>query len=301
MASKKQNKTIRIDSYYVNDIHGKKCMTNIQIKPELEESWLHALQNEFQQPYFHELRSFLRNEKNQYEIYPPGKQIFRALDHTPLHRVKVVIIGQDPYHGPGQANGMCFSVSPGVKHPPSLKNIFKELQTDLGMAIPESGDLTPWADQGVLLLNATLTVRRSEPGSHQKKGWELFTDAIIRTIDTQTDGVVFLLWGRFAQMKAGAISSGKHHLLKAAHPSPFSAHSGFFGCKHFSKANEWLQANGKATIDWDPDWPPHSYAPWQAIRTNEDILIIGTPIQHAIIVATPWRHGSNIIVISELL
>ena len=225
-------------------------MANIKISPKLDESWLNALQGEFQKSYFSDLKRFLLEEKQQFEIYPPGNQIFRALDHTPLEKVKVVVIGQDPYHGHGQANGMCFSVNEGIKHPPSLRNIFKELHTDLGIEPPSSGDLTPWADQGVLLLNATLTVRKSQAGSHQNKGWELFTDRVIQVLNDSTEGLVFLLWGRFAQMKAARIDPDKHHLLKAAHPSPFSAHSGFFGCKHFSRTNAILKSQGKTEINW---------------------------------------------------
>lgn len=226
-------------------------MTTIKISPKLDESWLLALKDEFQKPYFSNLKEFLLEEKRQFEIYPAGNQIFRALNHSPLNSVKVVVIGQDPYHGPGQANGMCFSVNDGIKHPPSLRNIFKELQTDVGISPPRSGDLTPWADQGVLLLNATLTVRKSQAGSHQNKGWELFTDRVIEVLNDYTEGLVFLLWGRFAQMKAAQINPSKHHLLKAAHPSPFSAHSGFFGCQHFSKTNALLKGMGKSEINWE--------------------------------------------------
>jgi uracil-DNA glycosylase len=228
-------------------------MTQEKINPQLNQEWLDLLHEEFKKPYFYALKNFLKEEKKRYTIYPPGQQIFSALDATPPSNTKVVIIGQDPYHGPNQANGMCFSVAPGVKHPPSLRNMFKELQSDLGIDYPESGDLTPWAKQGVLLLNATLTVRHREAGSHQNKGWEEFTDAIIQRLNDHHQGIVFLLWGNFAKRKAAQISSGKHHFLTAAHPSPFSAHNGFFGCKHFSKTNDILQQIGKSPIDWRLD------------------------------------------------
>lgn len=219
--------------------------TNISIN----ESWKDRLQAQFTAPYFLQLKSFLVNEKKQYTVFPPGNQIFSAFDHTPFENVKVVIIGQDPYHGRGQANGLCFSVSPGITKPPSLSNIFKELEVDLGIPVPKSGNLEPWADQGVLLLNATLTVRENQPASHHGKGWELFTDAVIKTISEQKKGVVFLLWGRFAQTKEELIDKNKHFILKAAHPSPL-ARGAFFGCKHFSKTNELLQQQGLQPIDW---------------------------------------------------
>lgn len=223
----------------------------IKISPKLDESWRNVLKDEFHKPYFTKLNEFLLSEKRQFEVYPPDNEIFRALEHTPLSRVKVVIIGQDPYHGPGQANGMCFSVNDDIKQPPSLRNIFKELQADVGIPPPTSGNLTPWADQGVLLLNAALTVRKSQAGLHQNKGWALFTDRVIEILNDGTEGLVFLLWGKFAQMKAAQINPNKHHLLKAAHPSPFSAHSGFFGCHHFSKTNALLNAMGKSEINWE--------------------------------------------------
>ncbi len=225
-------------------------MENEKIKPNLHSDWLNLLQGEFQKPYFNDLKQFLVEEKQKHTIYPPGKKIFRALDATPPKEVKVVIIGQDPYHGPNQANGMCFSVSEGIKHPPSLRNIFRELQNDLGLTYPNSGDLSPWAEQGVLLLNATLTVRKSQAGSHQNKGWEFFTDAVIQALNDNYQGLIFLLWGNYAKQKAARISPEKHHLLMAPHPSPFSAHSGFFGCKHFSKTNELLVSMGKKPINW---------------------------------------------------
>lgn len=221
------------------------------VKPRIDESWLHVLQEEFQANYFRELKSFLKKEKEKHQVYPPGKDIFRAYNTTPFDQVKVVIIGQDPYHGPGQAHGLCFSVKDGVKPPPSLKNIFKELKNDLDIPLPKGGNLLPWANQGVLLLNATLTVRARQAGSHQQKGWEKFTDTSIKKVSDLKSGVVFLLWGRFAQNKATLIDQDKHYVFKAAHPSPFSAHNGFFGCNHFSKTNEILERNGKKKINWE--------------------------------------------------
>ncbi len=218
---------------------------NVVIHP----SWKEVLNNQFSAYYFLKLREFLIQEKKQHTIFPPGNQMFAAFNQTPFEKVKVVIIGQDPYHQRGQANGLCFSVSPGIAKPPSLVNIFKELQTDLGIPIPQSGNLEPWADQGVLLLNATLSVREGEAGSHQGKGWEIFTDAVIKTISEQKKGVVFLLWGKFAQTKEILIDTNKHFILKAAHPSPL-ARGAFFGCKHFSKTNELLQHQGLEPIDW---------------------------------------------------
>ena len=215
----------------------------------IDESWKALLSEQFKAPYFNELKQFLVQEKKQFLIYPPGPQIFSAFNRTPFSKVKVVIIGQDPYHGPGQANGLCFSVAEGIKSPPSLKNIFKELNTDLGISIPYSGNLEPWADQGVLLLNAVLTVRANTPGSHQKKGWETFTDAVIKAISDNKKGVVFLLWGNFAHTKEALINDKKHFILKAAHPSPL-ARGAFFGCKHFSKTNRILETESIAPIDW---------------------------------------------------
>lgn len=227
-------------------------MSKIAINPEIEAGWKKELISEFNQPYFVELRNFLKLEKiSKEEIYPPGALIFNAFNATPIDKVKIVILGQDPYHGKGQANGLCFSVADHIPHPPSLKNIFKELYNDLAVDIPVSGNLQKWADQGVLLLNATLTVRASSPGSHQNKGWEQFTDAVIRLISEKSSGVVFMLWGKFAQAKEKLIDHEKHFLLKAAHPSPFSAHNGFFGCKHFSKANTILIQNGKEPVNWN--------------------------------------------------
>lgn len=218
---------------------------------QIEASWKKALAQEFDQPYFGGIVDFLKAEKGlKRQIFPPGPEIFNAFTFTPFEKVKVVIIGQDPYHGPGQAHGLAFSVKPGTPLPPSLKNIFKELHSDIGMPIPNSGDLTPWAKQGVLLLNASLTVRAHEANSHSKIGWTDFTNAVIRTIGHQRKGIVFLLWGKFAQEKQSLIDPTHHHILKAAHPSPLSAHNGFFGCKHFSQANQWLVQQKKDPIDW---------------------------------------------------
>jgi uracil-DNA glycosylase len=225
-------------------------VVGIKADINLEASWKDRLAAEFKKEYFIALKEFLTTEKkNGAKIFPAGNQIFAALNHTPFNKVKVVIIGQDPYHGEGQANGLSFSVSDGIRKPPSLLNIFKELQTDTGAGIPESGNLTKWADQGVLLLNATLTVRAGEAGSHQNKGWEYFTDAIIRTISSDLKGVVFLLWGRYAHAKEELIDASNHYILKAAHPSPL-ARGAFFGCRHFSKTNELLHKEGKSPIDW---------------------------------------------------
>lgn len=222
------------------------------MKPKIESSWLELLKDEFQSDYFSQLRDFLVKEKETQQVFPPGSLIFNAFDHTPVDKVKAVIIGQDPYHGSGQAHGLCFSVNDGVKFPPSLQNIFKELKTDIGMDIPFSGNLTKWADEGVLLLNVTLTVRARNAGSHQGKGWEQFTDAAIRKLSDNRENLVFLLWGRFAQNKSELINPNNgHHILKAPHPSPFSAHSGFFGSKHFSKCNEFLSSKGIEPIDWN--------------------------------------------------
>lgn len=218
--------------------------------PQIEESWKEALREEFQKPYFYQLRDFLVAEKKAHPVYPPGPLIFNAYRHTPLNKVKVVILGQDPYHGPGQAHGLCFSVPEGIPIPPSLVNIYKEIKCDLGMDVKGGGDLTKWADQGVLLLNATLTVRANQAGSHQKKGWETFTDATITLVSNRLEGVVFMLWGRYAQNKATLIDSNRHLVLKAAHPSPLSAYNGFFGCRHFSKANDYLVQTGREPIRW---------------------------------------------------
>ena len=221
-----------------------------EIQPQIEASWEEILKDEFQQPYFIALKEFLIQEKKRHLIYPKGEHIFNAFNFTPFGTVKVVIIGQDPYHGPGQAHGLSFSVPNGIKLPPSLKNIFKELVSDVSIDVPKNGNLSSWTKQGVLLLNTTLTVRVKQAGSHQKSGWETFTDAVIRHISTQKEGVIFLLWGRFAQNKAAFIDQSKHHILTAPHPSPFSVYRGFFGCKHFSKTNTLLKKKNQQPINW---------------------------------------------------
>lgn len=221
------------------------------VQPQIEESWKNVLTDEFQSDYFASLKTFLKQEKEAGKIiYPEGKNIFTAFNHTPFEKVKVVILGQDPYHGPGQAHGLSFSVPDGVQTPPSLVNIFKELKSDLGVDNSTKSNLTKWADQGVLLLNATLTVHANQAGSHQNKGWEKFTDAIIRSLSEKKTGLVFILWGRYAQAKSPLIDTFKHYILKAVHPSPLSAYNGFFGCKHFSKTNELLAAQNVSPIDW---------------------------------------------------
>ena len=220
------------------------------VNPNIEESWKNILIDEFNKDYFISLKQFLVEEKQSQIIYPKGSEIFAAFNHTPFDKVKVVILGQDPYHGTGQAHGLSFSVPEGIKPPPSLINIYKELNSDIGFQIPSHGNLTKWAEQGVLLLNATLTVRANQAGSHQNKGWENFTDCVIKKISEQKQNVVFLLWGRYAQAKESLIDSSKHFILKAAHPSPFSAYNGFMGCKHFSKTNELLKKNNLTEIDW---------------------------------------------------
>ncbi len=220
------------------------------INPVIEEGWKKILRDEFHSPYFSELKEFLVEERQQHTVYPPGKLIFNAFQHTPFSRVKVVILGQDPYHGNGQAHGLCFSVPPGIPQPPSLVNILKELRDDLGIPIPQHGNLENWADQGVLLLNATLTVRANQAGSHQNRGWETFTSRVIERISEHKERVVFLLWGRYAQAKESLVDGNRHLVLKAAHPSPLSAYNGFFGCRHFSKTNAFLEQRGTNGIDW---------------------------------------------------
>lgn len=218
---------------------------------KIEPSWKEVLKDEFNRDYFQQIVAFLKMEKAMNRtIYPPGSLIFHAFDATPFNRVKVVLLGQDPYHGPGQAHGLSFSVQPGIKPPPSLVNIFKELNTDLGVPIPNHGFLEAWAKQGVFLLNAALTVRAGEPGSHSKTGWHEFTDSVIKKISDEKTNVVFMLWGKSAQEKQALIDETKHLVLKAAHPSPYSADKGFFGCRHFSKANEYLVQNRIDAIDW---------------------------------------------------
>lgn len=217
---------------------------------KIEASWKNKLETEFSSSYFAELKLFLLSERLEQIVYPPGNQIFSAFSHTPFNAVKVVIVGQDPYHGPGQANGLCFSVAPGLKLPPSLQNIYKEIESDIGLPMSKNGDLRSWANQGVFLLNTTLTVRAGSPASHHGKGWERFTDAAIKALSNERDGLVFLLWGKPAQSKEKLIDATKHFILKAAHPSPLSAYNGFFGCRHFSKANKILLDLGKTPIHW---------------------------------------------------
>ena len=216
----------------------------------LEPSWKNALAPFFQSEIFSELTKFVRKEYQTHQIFPPGKQIFSAFWHCPLPSVKVVILGQDPYHGEGQANGLAFSVAPGIPFPPSLLNIFKELKTDLGVPLPPDGDLARWAAQGVFLMDATLTVRANEAGSHQNQGWEYFTDEVIQTLSREREKLVFVLWGAFAHKKEALIDSDKHFILKAPHPSPLAAHRGFWGCKHFSQANDYLASTGQTPISW---------------------------------------------------
>lgn len=217
----------------------------------LHPSWHSQLQSEFQKPYFETLVRFVKDEYSSTTCYPKGNNIFAAFDHSNFELTKVVIIGQDPYHGPNQANGLCFSVKDGIPHPPSLINIFKEIERDIGKPYPKSGNLEHWADQGVLLLNATLTVRAHNAGSHQNKGWEVFTDAVIRKLSTKKEGLVFLLWGGYAKKKIALIDASKHHILTSGHPSPLSANRGlWFGNKHFSKTNELLKKMGKTPINW---------------------------------------------------
>lgn len=221
------------------------------MKVQIEESWRERLQEEFDKPYFEQLTAFVRQEYMQRVVYPPGKLIFNAFNLCPFHRVKVVLIGQDPYHGPGQAQGLCFSVNDGVKFPPSLVNIFKELESDLGIPAPTSGSLVRWAEQGVFLLNATLTVREHEAGSHQNRGWEQFTDAVIRCLATEREHLVFILWGGYAQRKGAFIDRSRHLVITSPHPSPLSAYHGFFGTKPFSRTNDYLVANGQEPIQWE--------------------------------------------------
>jgi uracil-DNA glycosylase len=224
------------------------------IRPQIDESWGKALKKEFESPYFVNLKQFLKEEKKQFRVFPPGPLIFEAFNRCSFDSCRVVLLGQDPYHGEGQANGLSFSVSAGIRPPPSLQNIFKELKNDLGIPIPRSGDLGQWADQGILLLNASLTVRENQAGSHQNHGWEQFTDGVIRELSAKKEGLVFLLWGKFAQSKDGLIDQRKHFILKAAHPSPL-ARGAFFGSKPFSKTNQILKEQGLDQIDWRLDIP----------------------------------------------
>lgn len=226
----------------------------------LEPGWKARIGDYLERPEMRALADFLREEKRLGKvIYPPGPEIFAAFDHTPFESVRVVILGQDPYHGPGQAHGLCFSVRPGVRIPPSLDNIFKEISRDLGLPRPDHGCLTPWANRGVLLLNAVLTVEQGQAGSHQGKGWEGFTDAAIEALNREREGIVFLLWGSYAQRKGRLIDASRHHVLTAVHPSPLSAHRGFMGCGHFSAANAWLERAGLNPIDWS--LPPRAALP----------------------------------------
>jgi len=217
---------------------------------KIEQSWKERLADEFQKPYFKQLTEFIREEYRRSTIYPRGNHIFNAFEHCPFDRVKVVLLGQDPYHEPGQAHGLCFSVQEGIPFPPSLINIFKEIESDLGKPMPKSGDLTRWADQGVLLLNATLTVRAHAAGSHQNKGWETFTDAVIDRLNSERNHIVYLLWGSYAQRKGSFINAARNLVLKSAHPSPLSAYRGFFGNRHFSQTNDYLIASGQTPIEW---------------------------------------------------
>lgn len=221
-------------------------MAQVRIHP----SWQAELQDEFDKPYFEQLIQFVRNEYASGTCYPPGGLIFNAFNQCPFDQVKVVLIGQDPYHEPGQAHGLCFSVNDGVQFPPSLRNIFQEISTDIGKPVPASGNLTRWAQQGVLLLNATLTVREHQAGSHQKRGWETFTDDVIKLISDRRENIVFILWGSYAQSKAALIDTSKHYILKSAHPSPLSAYRGFFGNHHFSLTNDYLRKKGLTPIEW---------------------------------------------------
>lgn len=220
------------------------------INPQINQEWKEAINEAFQKPQFLDLKQFLIEERKNNIVYPPGMQIFNAFNLTPFSKIKVVVIGQDPYHGDGQAHGLCFSVPDGIKIPPSLQNIYKEINRDFGYPIPKTGNLEPWAEQGVLLLNATLTVRANQAGSHQGKGWEEFTDSVIKTISDKLNGVVFLLWGNYAHAKSSFIDEQKHLILKAVHPSPLSAHRGFIGCGHFSKTNDYLLSLNKKPINW---------------------------------------------------
>jgi len=221
-----------------------------EVNPQIEESWKEMLVDEFRSEYFAQLKTFLIEEKKEHQVFPPGSLIFNAFNKTPFHKVKVVILGQDPYHDVGQAHGLCFSVPKGIAKPPSLVNIFKEIHQDMNLPMPNHGNLEKWAEQGVLLLNATLTVRAHQAGSHQKKGWEQFTDNVIRKLSDQRNGLVFLLWGNYAQAKEALIDTSRHYILKSVHPSPLSASRGFFGCHHFSKTNLYLTEQGLAPIDW---------------------------------------------------
>jgi uracil-DNA glycosylase len=228
-------------------------MSDHPVNPVIEESWKQVLWDQFHKDYFLNLKSFLVEERKHFTVFPPGPSIFNAFNLTPFQSVRVVILGQDPYHGPGQAHGLCFSVPKGIQQPPSLVNIFKEINNDMGIPIPSHGNLEKWANQGVLLLNATLTVRAHQAGSHQNRGWELFTDEAIRALAEQRENIVFMLWGAYAQNKVKLIDTRKHFILKAPHPSPLSVYRGFMGCKHFSTTNQLLKSKGLKEIDWSLD------------------------------------------------
>ncbi len=223
----------------------------INIQPQIEESWKLVMQEEFNKLYFSQVKEFLVSEKQKYSVFPPGQYIFEAFNRTPFYKVKAVLLGQDPYHGQGQAHGLCFSVPDGIEFPPSLQNILTELKNDLGLPMPKSGNLSKWAERGVLLLNATLTVRANNAGSHQEKGWETFTDAVIKNLSEKRENLVFLLWGKYAQNKKPLIDTSKHFIIEAPHPSPLSAYRGFMGCSAFSKTNDLLKNSGIEEIDWN--------------------------------------------------
>lgn len=226
------------------------------MNPGIQTDWYHLLKDEFQQPYFSRLQSYIDREREVYTVYPPPAEVYTSFQLTPYEKVKVVILGQDPYHDEQQAHGLAFSVRQGIKAPPSLKNIFRELQSDLGIPAPPSGDLSHWAEQGVLLLNTVLTVRAHQPNSHRNQGWETFTDAVLRVLNLKTSPIVFILWGNPAQKKSVLISSNRHHIIQTPHPSPLSAHRGFFGSRPFSKTNEVLRLNNLQEINWTVDYYP---------------------------------------------
>lgn len=253
MTLRKDATLLFISPFFPTFVYTKKAFTPYRMDVKIEASWKEELKQEFTKPYFLQVVTHLKTEKaTGATVYPPGSLIFNAFQQTPFDKLKVVILGQDPYHGPGQAHGLSFSVPDGIPPPPSLVNIYKELHNDIGMPTPRTGNLTRWAQQGVLLLNAALTVRANEPASHAKIGWMDFTDAVIKRISSEKKGIVFLLWGRFAQDKQVLVDETRHYVLKAAHPSPFSADKGFFGCKHFSRTNELLKMQDFPAIDWNP-------------------------------------------------
>nr|XP_018667776.1 uracil-DNA glycosylase [Ciona intestinalis] len=251
------SKKLKADKENINITETQRTNTTKQVcldtpKNKMGPSWRIALQAELTKPYYIKVTDFVKSERTKHKVYPPEQQVFAWTQHCKIEDIKVVILGQDPYHGPGQAHGLCFSVQKGIRTPPSLKNMFKELESDVeGFNTPDHGDLTGWADQGVLLLNAVLTVRDGEPNSHKDKGWEELTDSVISWISTNLNGVVFMLWGSYAHKKGAKIDQQRHLVLKAVHPSPLSAHRGYFGCKHFSKANKYLKKQGKSEIEWN--------------------------------------------------